>query len=132
MRSWSADVGGLAVLLGRQHDRRASRVSSSWVAGRRKCPVAEGTQDVVDALLPLQLGIDGRATVRRVCPSRGDRTGGVYFRNARGTVSAGGFMIRSRTRADRKAASITFSAAARYISTRIGGVESTSPMLSKP
>ena len=33
---------------------------------------------------------------------------------------------------DWKTASMVFSAAAKYISTRIGDVESTSPMLSKP
>ncbi len=64
--------------------------------------------------------------------SRKLRTGGVYFRKASGTASAGGVMIRCRAAWSRKAASITASAAASSISTRIGGVASTSAMLSKP
>ncbi len=95
--------------------------------------VAKRKKNIVNVLLSGELGVgSGRDGPAAVCRSRGDRTGGVYCRNAEGTVSGGGFMRRSRTMSDSNATSTTFPAAARYISSRTGGVESTSPMLSKP
>ncbi len=126
-------LGVLAVLLGRERDRQQS---SQLVVGRGPAEgaVGEAAQDVVDPLLPGELGVDRRDGVRgAACPRAQRGPAACTSRNASGTRRRpAGSGSDGGPRGSRKAASITASAAASYISTRIGGVASTSAMLSKP
>ena len=83
------------ILLGREHN---AQQTCQFIVGRgtAKGAVGEPAEDVMDSLLPLNLGVLASGPARNALSTRGDRTGALYFRNASGKVSAGGFMIRSR------------------------------------
>ena len=85
----------------------SSRISSSCVAGRRKRPVGEPAQNIVDLLLSFRSVVRCDVALRRTLSSRGRADRRLVSPEGERNFVHGGFMIRARTSGKRKAGSMT-------------------------